>query len=300
MSRAIASLFDPATQAEARRRHAALFAAAARARRRTLAITGGCLALLGFCVWWIEVDPGRLWSGLARLGWLFQFLFPPSHGGGLKDFAWAMAETVAIAFLGTLIAALLALPAGLAAARNTAPAEAVRVPLRRALDVMRGIDVLVWSLVFVSAVGLGPLAGVLALVVTDFPMLAKLFSEAVENARAATIAGVQAVGASRAQVIRYGILPQTVPVILAQVLYFFESNTRSATVIGIVGAGGIGAQLTDRIRLNAWDEVCFIVLLILVAVGGIDALSRRLRRRLISPRRLHRAELAFAAAHRAT
>lgn len=290
------ALFDPAAQLGARERHAALFASGAAVRRRNLAYAVAGAAGIGVCVWWIGLDLGRLWSGLGRLGWLFQFLFPPSHGGWFGVFVHAMAETIAIALLGTLIAAVLALPVGFLAARTIVPTGFIRVPVRRILDVMRGIDILVWSLVFVSAVGLGPLAGVLAVIATDFPMLAKLFSEAVENARPKPIAGVQAVGAHRLQVIRYGILPQIVPVMLGHVLYFFESNTRSATVIGIVGAGGIGMQLTDRIRLNAWNEVSFIVLLILVAVSLIDLLSRRLRQVLLAPRRSHPAELAFARA----
>jgi phosphonate transport system permease protein len=133
----------------------------------------------------------------------------------------------------------------------------------------------------VNAVGLGPFAGVMAIAVSDAGTLGKLFAEAVENVQRAPIDGVRAAGGSRLQVIRFAILPQVFPVLLSHVLYYLESNTRSATILGVVGAGGIGFQLAERIRLNSWDEVAFIVLMILAVVIGIDTCSRMVRLRVI-------------------
>jgi phosphonate transport system permease protein len=134
---------------------------------------------------------------------------------------------------------------------------------------------------FVNVVGLGPFAGVMALAVSETGTLAKLFAEAVEAADRGPVDGVRAAGASRLLVVRFGMLPQVLPVMLSNALYYFESNTRSATILGVVGAGGIGLQLSDRIRVNNWDEVGFIVLLILGTVTLIDLLSRAVRLRLI-------------------
>jgi phosphonate transport system permease protein len=128
---------------------------------------------------------------------------------------------------------------------------------------------------------MGPFAGILALALPDIGLLAKTFSEAIEAAERRQVEGVRAAGASRLQAVRFGLIPQAAPIILSQVLYTFESNTRSATIIGVVGAGGIGLALADRIRINNWDEAAFIILMILVAVALIDAASRRLRMGLI-------------------
>jgi phosphonate transport system permease protein len=130
---------------------------------------------------------------------------------------------------------------------------------------------------WVSAVGLGPFAGVLAIACSDIGIFGKLFSEAIEACERGPADGVRATGGSRTQVVRWGVLPQVLPVMASQVLYFFESNTRSATIIGIVGAGGIGLHLSEQIRLLEWQQVSFLVLLILLAVMAIDWISTRLR-----------------------
>jgi phosphonate transport system permease protein len=246
---------------------------------RRLAFAVAATVFFGFGLWWVEFTPARIWSGLGKLGWLFQFLFPPSHGGWLGYFAWSMLETVAMAFLGTLLATLASVPLGFLAARNVVAQRLPHFLVRRLLDLLRGVDALIWALVFVSAVGLGPFAGVMALAMSDTGSLAKLFSEAIENAEREQVDGVRASGAGRLAETRFAIWPQVVPVILSNALYYFESNTRSATVLGVVGAGGIGMALADRIRVNNWDEVCFIVIMILVTVSVIDAMSRVLRRR---------------------
>ena len=188
-----------------------------------------------------------------------------------------MAETLAISLLGTLIAALLAFPFGLLAARNVVPNILFHMLVRRMLDVIRSIDVLVWALVWIGVVGLGPFAGVLAIACSDFGALGKLFSETIETSGPQAREGVRAAGGGRLDEIRFGLLPQVLPVIAGQVLYFFESNVRSATIIGIVGAGGIGLHLYEAIRTLEWREVSFLVLMILVAVAVMDAVSSRLR-----------------------
>lgn len=188
-----------------------------------------------------------------------------------------IAQTLAMAFLGTLLGTIGALVIGFLAARNVMPVRIVRQILRRILDVLRGIDSLVWGLVFVRAVGLGPLAGVLAIFVSDLGTLSKLYAEAIENIDRKQVDGVTATGASPLGVIRYGYVPQVLPVFLSQSLYFLESNTRSATILGIVGAGGIGMIIIERFRAGLYDQVAFVVLNVLVLIFAIDWLSARVR-----------------------
>lgn len=252
-------------------------------RERVLRILGwiAFVGLIAYCVWRLDLSPIRIWNGLHRLGWLLQFMFPPSHGGTLGLFVHAMLETLAMAFLGTLLAAIGAVPLGFLGAKNVIPQWVFHVSLRRFFDGLRAIDTLVWALIFVSVVGLGPFAGVLAIAFGDLATLAKLFAEAIENTEKDQVEGVRATGADRVQTARFAILPQVAPIMLSNVLYFFESNVRSATILGIVGAGGIGMQLADRIRVNNWDEVCFLIVMILVTVAVIDIASREVRMRLV-------------------
>jgi phosphonate transport system permease protein len=267
--------------ASLRARHPHAFAKPLGERVAHAAALAATAAFVLFGFWWIEFSFARLWDGLFKLGWLFQFLFPPSHGGWLVYFLQGMGETLAMAFLGTLLAAIGAIPLGFLAARNIVPNRFLHFGVRRSLDGLRGVDALIWALVFVSAVGLGPFAGVMALALSDVGTLAKLFSEAIENVEREQGEGVRASGAPQLAETRFAILPQVLPVFVSNVLYYFESNTRSATVLGVVGAGGIGLALSDRIRINDWDQVCFIVLMILVTVSAIDWLSSRLRLRLV-------------------
>ena len=190
----------------------------------------------------------------------------------------ALGETVAIAFLGTLLAAIIAFPLGFVAARNTTASNALRLISRRSFDTLRGADMLIWALIWVNVVGLGPFAGVLAIMSSDIGSFGKLFSEAIEATDKRAQEGVLASGGSHVMGIRFGIIPQVLPVLISQVLYYFESNTRSATIIGIVGAGGIGLTLSEQIRTLEWQTVCFLIILILLTVTAIDFLSTRLRR----------------------
>jgi len=235
------------------------------------------LADLGF-------SPARLLSGLHQLGWITLMMLPPDPGSSLPLYLKALGETLSIALLGTTLAAAFALPVSLLAARNIVPPGIVRFPVRRFLDSIRGVDTLIWALVWINVVGLGPFAGVLAIAVSDFAAFGKLFSEAIEGADQKQVEGIRASGGTALHEIRFGLIPQVLPVIAGQVLYFIESNTRSATIIGIVGAGGIGLQLAEQIRVLEWQKVSFLILMILIAVAAIDWISSRLRFAIIGRR----------------
>jgi phosphonate transport system permease protein len=252
-------------------------------RRRALQVLvwGGFGALTLYCLVIFDFSPARLWDGLGGLGVIVRLMVPPTSNGFLLEFAWAILETLSMALLGTLMACVLAVILAILAARNIIPVGLFRFGLRRWFDCLRGVDSIIWALVFVRAVGLGPLAGILAIAVSDTGTLAKLFSEAIETADPKPVEGVRAAGGGRILAVRFGIIPQVLPVMLSNALYMFEHNVRSATILGIVGAGGIGFQLADRIRAHRWDEAAFIILMVLVTVYLIDLLSHRVRRRLI-------------------
>ena len=227
----------------------------------------------------LDISWARVFSGIGELGRIMTLMLPPDYGSIDKLTMWtkALAETLAIAFLGTVLAAILAFPVGLLAARNVVPIWLVRFLLRRSLDTVRGVDTLIWALIWINVVGLGPFAGVLAIMASDFGTFGKLFSEAIEAADRRPVEGVHSVGGNQLEAVRFGIVPQVLPVILSQILYYFESNTRSATIIGIVGAGGIGLHLSEQIRTLEWQHVSVIVLMILATVATIDFISSRLR-----------------------
>ena len=196
----------------------------------------------------------------------------------------ALIETVAIALLGTVAAAVLALPVGLLAARNVTAQRIVRFFARRSLDTIRSVDILIWALIWINVVGLGPFAGALAIMTSDIGSFGKLFSEAIEAADRKPVEGIASTGGSHLMGIRFGILPEVFPVLASQVLYYFESNTRSATIIGIVGAGGIGLHLAEAIRTLELQQTSFIILMILVTVAAIDVVSSQLRFAMIGRR----------------
>ncbi len=157
----------------------------------------------------------------------------------------------------------------------------IHFALRRVFDLFRGTPALIWALIFARAVGLGPMTGVLAFIAADFAALAKLYAEAIEASDTRGLDGVRSTGASNLAALRFGLLPQALPVMLSQALYFFESNVRSASILGIVGAGGIGAVLQEAIRFNQWQEVGLILIVLFVIVFVLDQISRLLRERLI-------------------
>ncbi len=258
-------------------RHTALMHPPWRTRLLGPALAAAIVGLFVFGLWELDISPVRLAGGAIALLRFLALMVPPDPLGHAALFAQALAETLAISLLGTLVAAVLAFPVGLLAARNVVRNPVFHLLIRRMLDVIRSIDVLVWALVWIGVVGLGPFAGVLAIACSDFGALGKLFSETVETSGERAREGVRAAGGGRLDEVRFGLLPQVLPVIAGQVLYFFESNVRSATIIGIVGAGGIGLHLYEAIRTLEWNEVSFLVLMVLVAVAVMDWVSSRLR-----------------------
>lgn len=269
--------------AQIRARHPDVFSRPASARLATPLVLSAALAIFVFGLVDLDFSPSRFISGLSQLGWISMMMIPPDPGSSLPLYMKALGETLSIALLGTTLAAIFALPVSLLAARNVVP-NILRFPVRRFLDSIRGVDTLIWALVWINVVGLGPFAGVLAIAVSDFGAFGKLFSEAIEGADQKQVEGIRASGGSALHEIRFGLMPQVLPVIAGQVLYFIESNTRSATIIGIVGAGGIGLQLAEQIRVLEWQKVSFLILMILVAVAAIDFISGKLRFAIIGRR----------------
>lgn len=250
---------------------------------RALRILGGIafVVWLGTLLWWFDFSPVRIWNGLDGLFKIIVLMIPPSPGEQWQEILIGLGESVAMAFLGSTIAVIIALPLGFLGANNIVVNTLAHFSIRRLFDGLRGMDQLIWALAFVRAVGLGPLAGVLAIAAAEVAVLAKLFAEAIENADNRQGEAITAVGGNALLRIRFGIVPQVLPVMLAQFLYQIESNTRSASILGVVGAGGIGLQIAERIKVRYWDEVLFIILLILATVAVIDFLSARVRQRLI-------------------
>lgn len=271
-------------QAAITARHPTLMRPDPRGRALTLLIVGALLALAIFAFTRLEFSVARLGSGLQQLGVFLSLMVPPNPGPHLSLFLRALAETVAISFLGTLLAAIIAFPLGFLAAQGMLGGALLRFITRRFSDTLRGVDTLIWALIWINVVGLGPFAGVLAIMTSDIGAFTKLFSEAIEATDRKGAEGVLAAGGTRPHLLRFGILPAVLPVLLSQVLYYFESNTRSATIIGIVGAGGIGLHLAEMIRTYEWDRVSFIILIVLVTVAAIDFLSTRLRLALAGAR----------------
>ncbi|MDZ4135232.1 MAG: phosphonate ABC transporter, permease protein PhnE, partial [Paracoccaceae bacterium] len=198
------------------------------------------------------------------------------------DVFWALLETVLMAFLGTMGAAVIALPLAFFAASNFAPLRVVRFGFRRLFDFVRGVDALIWTIILSRAFGPGPMTGALAILITDSGSFGKTFSEALENIDERQVEGIRSTGANSVQRARFGVIPQIMPVLVSQVLYYLESNTRSATVIGAIVGGGIGLLLTQAIITQKdWEEVSYYMVLIVLMVMAMDTLSGWLRRRLI-------------------
>lgn len=273
-------------QAAIAARHPEIFRPNWRRRSMITTVLGAAVGLFVFGIFQLDIPLNRLYDGLFMLGGFLRLMLPPDPGSWALALTYlhALGETLSIALLGTLGGALLAFPAALLAARNVVANRIIHFLARRSLDTVRGIDTLIWALIWVGVVGLGPFAGILALVCSDFGTFGKLFSEAIEAADKKPVEGIQAAGGNHLHGVRFGLLPQVIPILLSQVLYYFESNTRSATIIGIVGAGGIGLQLAEQIRVLEWQKVSFLILLILIAVTAIDWISNRLRFAIIGRR----------------
>ncbi|NJO23668.1 MAG: phosphonate ABC transporter, permease protein PhnE [Sphingomonadales bacterium] len=191
-----------------------------------------------------------------------------------------MIETVQIAIWGTALAVLFGTPFAILSASNVCPQWIVQ-PVRRLMDAFRAINEIVFALLFVVAVGLGPLAGVLALAIHNIGIIAKLFSEAVEAIDPRPVEGIRATGARSIQEVIFGIIPQVMPLWSSYTLYRFETNVRQATVLGIVGAGGIGQSLYENIRSFQYSETAAIIIIIVLTVSLIDLLSAQVRKLLV-------------------
>lgn len=227
-----------------------------------------------------RLDPSQ--SNLA-LAWN-DILYNPSWQH--LDVWTKLAQTLVMAFVGTLFATILSFPLSFIAARNITRNRPLNQITKRFFDFLRSVDMLIWALFFTRAFGPGPLAGISAIFFTDTGTLGKLYSEALENIDDKQREGIKSVGASALNVQRFGVLPQVLPVFVSQALYFWESNTRSATIIGAVGAGGIGLKLWEAMRTNQnWENVCYMVLLILLVVFLFDGISNMIRSKLMGANR---------------
>jgi phosphonate transport system permease protein len=191
-----------------------------------------------------------------------------------------MVETVQMGVWGTALAVIIGIPFAIFSSSNVCPQWVVQ-PVRRLMDASRAINEIVFALLFVVAVGLGPLAGVLALALHNVGIISKLFSEAVEAIDPRPVEGIRSTGASRLQEVIFGIIPQVAPLWSSYTLYRFETNVRSATVLGIVGAGGIGQSLYENIRSFQYSQTAAIIIIVVATVMLIDMISARIRKNLV-------------------
>lgn len=231
-------------------------------------------------LWWAAKGSGLNLSELAKgLPWIGEFLarmFPPNWAF-LDKLVVPAIETVQIALWGTLLAVLLAVPFCFFAARNLTPNMAVFHFMRQVFNVTRGINEIILALVFVAAVGLGPFPGVLALAIHGAGMLGKFFSESIEEIDQGPIEALRATGAGPIQTIIFGVIPQVITAWIAVILYRFETNLRQATVLGMVGAGGIGFELVGSMKLFQYQDTATCILVIIVMVMAADFASTKLR-----------------------
>jgi phosphonate transport system permease protein len=240
------------------------------------------IAVAAIAVWWSMDGSGfslqRLADGLPKMGDYLVRMWPPTFDK-MDVVLDLLAETVQMAVVGTLIGALLSLLAAFGAASNIAPAWLYALT-RGVLNVLRSIPDLIFALMFVSAVGLGPFAGILAIILGSIGSIGKMYAESMESVPEAPLNALRASGATRGQVIRYGVLPQASPLLVSYTLLLFEGNVRGATVLGLVGAGGIGLELTNAMRLYDYGHMFAIIISIVVLVTIIDRASALVRKKL--------------------
>jgi phosphonate transport system permease protein len=227
-----------------------------------------------------QIDLGKLATGLPKLGHWLALAWPPKVAE-LPLFLQRTAETVAMAAIGTTAATLLALPMALLASRNITPLPRLYHPARWFLNALRGIDSFVFALLFVAAVGLGPFAGVLGIAFHTWGSAAKFFADTVENANLGPFEAVRTTGARRLTAIGYALIPDLLPVMVSTTLFWWEFNVRASTVLGVVGAGGIGQELKNSMDLLDFSRLFTIIAVILIVVTALDQLSGWLRRRLV-------------------
>lgn len=240
------------------------------------------LAVLVVYGWFLTATEVSLPRFLRGLPWMADFVrrMVPPDLSVLGSAVIGALQTLQIAVVGTTVAAVLALPLGFLSARNVAAPSAF-YPARSVLNFFRSIDTMVYALFFVAAVGLGPFPGVLAVVTYTTMTLAKLYSEAIEGIEPGAVEAITATGATRLQVLRFGVLPQVLPLFASYVLYRLESNIRAATILGFVGAGGIGFYIQTYLRMINYPAAAAVLLVLVAMVMGVDFASSRLRARLV-------------------
>ena len=238
--------------------------------------------LIFYAVSWrlAQVDLAKLAAGLPKLGFWLAQAWPPKFDE-LPLFLLRTAETVAMAAIGTTVATLLAIPMAVLASRNITPLPRLYLPARWFLNALRGIDSFVFALLFVAAVGLGPFAGVLGIALHTWGSAAKLFADHIENAQLGPLEAIRTTGAGHSTAIVYGLLPDVLPVLLSTTLFWWEFNVRASTVLGVVGAGGIGQELKNSMDLLDFSRLFTIIAVILIVVTLLDQFSSWLRKRLV-------------------
>ena len=243
-------------------------------------VTYGLLAAVLVWSWdGAEMRPLDLFRDAGNMGVFGAEFFPPNFHQW-RFYLDELLVTIQLALWGTVLAVVFAIPFGILSSSNVAPVWVVQ-PVRRMMDALRAINEMVFAMLFVVAVGLGPFAGVLALFVHTTGVLAKLFSEAVEAIDPRPVEGIRATGAGPLAEVIYGVIPQVLPLWVSYSLYRFESNGRSATVVGMVGAGGIGVVLWEAIRGFYFAETCAVMIMIIVMVSLLDVISSQLRKLFI-------------------
>jgi phosphonate transport system permease protein len=250
--------------------------------RRGLGRAALGLAVLAIYGWFLAATEVSLPRFLRGIPWMADFVrrMVPPDLSVLSSAVVGALQTLQIGVVGTTVAALLALPLGFLSARNVAPAS-LFYPARTLLNFFRSIDTMVYALFFVASVGLGPFPGVLAVVTYTVMTLAKLYSEAIEGIEPGPVEAIAATGASRLQVLRFGVLPQVLPLFASYVLYRLETNIRAATILGFVGAGGIGFYIQTYLRMINYPAASAVLLVLVAMVMGVDFASSRLRARIV-------------------
>jgi phosphonate transport system permease protein len=250
--------------------------------RRSLGRAALGLAVLAIYGWFLAATEVSLPRFLRGIPWMADFVrrMVPPDLSVLSSAVVGALQTLQIAVVGTTVAALLALPLGFLSARNVAPAS-LFYPARALLNFFRSIDTMVYALFFVASVGLGPFPGVLAVVTYTVMTLAKLYSEAIEGIEPGPVEAIAATGASRLQVLRFGVMPQVLPLFASYVLYRLETNIRAATILGFVGAGGIGFYIQTYLRMINYPAASAVLLVLVAMVMGVDFASSRLRARIV-------------------
>jgi phosphonate transport system permease protein len=246
-----------------------------------LAILAAAGAALAWSAQDLQLSMNELMKGLPWMVDLVSRMVPPNWAF-MQRLVRPVFETIQLAVWGTLLAILLALPLCFLAARNLTPSPLVFHATRQVFNAARGINEIIFALIFVAAVGLGPFAGVLALSVHGAGMLGKFFAEAIEEADAGPVEALRATGARPLQVIVFAVLPQALPAWIAATLYRLEVNLRAATILGMVGAGGIGFELYSSLKLFQYEDTATCVIVILAMVMTADYVSSRLRARILA------------------